>query len=76
MREGGIISVIWNKIKGIKDSDKEILRALLPENRKKKDQKIPFSPPLETCSFFTYSFFSGYEFWLEFIGDVSIKWGN
>jgi len=52
------------------------LRALLPENRKKKDQKIPFSPPLETCSFFTFSFFSGYDDFGWSYRRCKYVWGN
>lgn len=57
MKVGGKISVIWNKtVKGIKDSDKEILRALLPENRKKKDKKFLFPLLWKRVLFYVFFF--------------------
>jgi len=43
-------------IKGIKDSDKEILRALLPENRKKKDKKFLFPLLWKRVLFYVFFF--------------------
>lgn len=56
MKCWGKISVIWNKIKGIKDSDKEILRALLPENRKKKDKIFLFPLLWKRVLFYVFFF--------------------
>lgn len=45
-----------HKVKGIKDSDKEILRALLPENRKKKDKKFLFPLLWKRVLFYVFFF--------------------
>jgi len=53
---GGNKRYMEHKVKGIKDSDKEILRALLPENRKKKDKKFLFPLLWKRVLFYVFFF--------------------